>query len=45
MPSSPKPTIDYLDDLDCFNDFKNEFPPIVYNDGLSKSDLEIEPPV
>ncbi|GJR78160.1 hypothetical protein Tco_0148945 [Tanacetum coccineum] len=46
MPSSPKPTVNYLDDLDCFNDFENEFPAIVYNDGLtSKSDLEIEPPV
>ncbi|GKD40626.1 hypothetical protein Tco_1260833 [Tanacetum coccineum] len=44
MSSSPKPTINYLDDLDCFNDFKNEFPAIVYNDGLtSKPDLEIEP--
>nr|GEU51271.1 zinc finger, CCHC-type [Tanacetum cinerariifolium] len=46
MPSSPKTTVNYLDDLDCFNDFKNEFPAIVYNDGLtSKSDLKIEPPV
>nr|GEU30271.1 hypothetical protein [Tanacetum cinerariifolium] len=46
VPSSPKPMIDYLDDLDCFNDFKNEFPVIVYNDGLtSKSNLKIEPPV
>ncbi|GJR57289.1 hypothetical protein Tco_1499451 [Tanacetum coccineum] len=28
-------------DLDCFKDFKNEFPAIVYNDGLtSKSDFE-----
>ncbi|GJR61980.1 hypothetical protein Tco_1504142 [Tanacetum coccineum] len=46
MPSSPKPTDDYLDDLDCLNDFENEFPAIVYNDGLtSKSDLLIEPPV
>nr|GEW31640.1 hypothetical protein [Tanacetum cinerariifolium] len=46
MPSSPKPTVDYLNDLDFFNDFKNEFPTIVYNDGLTyKSDLEIEPPV
>ncbi|GKD69092.1 hypothetical protein Tco_1323182 [Tanacetum coccineum] len=45
MPSSPKPTIDYLDDLDCFNDFENEFPTIVYNNGLtSKSELLIEPP-
>ncbi|GKF43985.1 hypothetical protein Tco_0130537, partial [Tanacetum coccineum] len=43
MPSSPKPTVDYLDDLDFFNDFKNEFPAIVYNDGLtSKPDLKIE---
>ncbi|GJW31213.1 hypothetical protein Tco_0051245 [Tanacetum coccineum] len=40
------PMVDYLDDLDYFNDFENEFPAIVYNDGLtSKSDLEIEPPV
>ncbi|GJX96704.1 hypothetical protein Tco_0352502, partial [Tanacetum coccineum] len=38
-PSSPKPTVDYLDGLDFFNYFKNEFPAIVYNDGLtSKSD-------
>ncbi|GKE25999.1 hypothetical protein Tco_1441383 [Tanacetum coccineum] len=44
MPSSPKPTVDYLDDLDFFNDFKYEFSAIVYNDGLtSKPDLEIEP--
>ncbi|GJZ59800.1 hypothetical protein Tco_0615616 [Tanacetum coccineum] len=45
MPSSSEPTVDYLDDLDYFNDFENEFPAIVYNDGLtSKPDLEIEPP-
>ncbi|GKC34947.1 hypothetical protein Tco_1047331, partial [Tanacetum coccineum] len=38
-PLSPNPTIDY--DLDYFKDFKNKFPAIVYNDGLtSKSDLE-----
>ncbi|GJW26263.1 hypothetical protein Tco_0040074 [Tanacetum coccineum] len=44
MPLSPNPTIDYFDDLDYFKDFKNEFPAIVYNDGLtSKSDLEIKP--
>ncbi|GJY11869.1 hypothetical protein Tco_0381178 [Tanacetum coccineum] len=43
-PSSSKPTVDYLDDLDYFDDFENEFPAIVYNDGLtSKPDLEIEP--
>ncbi|GJW30314.1 hypothetical protein Tco_0047189 [Tanacetum coccineum] len=46
MPSSPKPTVDYLDDLDSFNDFENEFPAIVYNDGLtSKPDLKIEPSI
>ncbi|GJT49438.1 hypothetical protein Tco_0975595 [Tanacetum coccineum] len=44
MPSSPKPTVDYLDNLDFFNDFENEFPAVVYNDGLtSKPDLEIGP--
>ncbi|GKB58993.1 hypothetical protein Tco_0915179 [Tanacetum coccineum] len=46
MPSSPKPTVHYLDDIECFNDFENEFPAIVYNGGLtSKLDLLIEPPV
>ncbi|GKA08011.1 hypothetical protein Tco_0687342 [Tanacetum coccineum] len=36
--SSPNTTIDH--DLDYFNDIENEFPTIVYNDGLtSKSDL------
>ncbi|GKB88289.1 hypothetical protein Tco_0960561 [Tanacetum coccineum] len=46
MPSSPKPTVDYLDDLDFFNDFKNEFSAIVYNDGLtSKPDLKIKPSI
>ncbi|GJW77792.1 hypothetical protein Tco_0139474 [Tanacetum coccineum] len=45
-PSSSEPTIDYLDDLDYFNNFENKFPAIVYNDGLtSKPDIEIEPPV
>ncbi|GJW22703.1 hypothetical protein Tco_0033325 [Tanacetum coccineum] len=39
MPLSPNPTIDYFDDLDYFKDFENEFPAIIYNDGLmSKSD-------
>ncbi|GJZ77092.1 Toll/interleukin-1 receptor domain-containing protein [Tanacetum coccineum] len=43
-PLSPNPTVDYFDDLDYFKDFKNEFPAIVYNDGItSKSDLEIKP--
>ncbi|GKA82262.1 hypothetical protein Tco_0789010 [Tanacetum coccineum] len=45
-PSSPELTADCLDDLDYFKDFENEFPAIVYNDGLtSKSDLEVKPPV
>ncbi|GJX54588.1 ALP1-like protein [Tanacetum coccineum] len=45
-PSSSKHTVDYLDDLDYFNYFKNKFPAIVCNVGLtSKPDLEIEPPV
>nr|GEU64300.1 hypothetical protein [Tanacetum cinerariifolium] len=43
-PLSPNPTVDYFDDLDYFNDFENEFPAIVYNDGLtSKSDIRIKP--
>ncbi|GJR10901.1 hypothetical protein Tco_0793553 [Tanacetum coccineum] len=46
MPSSSEPMVDYLDDLDYFNDFDNEFPAIFYNDGLtSKPDLEIKPPI
>ncbi|GJV37627.1 hypothetical protein Tco_1410104 [Tanacetum coccineum] len=41
---SPKPTVNYLDDLDFFKDFENEFPAIVYNDALmSKSDFLTEP--
>ncbi|GKF46510.1 hypothetical protein Tco_0136312, partial [Tanacetum coccineum] len=37
---SPKPTTSYIDDLDFFNDFDNEFPAIFYNDAqTSKSDL------
>ncbi|GJW75971.1 hypothetical protein Tco_0137653 [Tanacetum coccineum] len=46
MPSfpPPKPTTSYIDDLDFFNDFENEFPAIVYNDAqTSKSDLLTEP--
>ncbi|GKC13363.1 hypothetical protein Tco_1010145 [Tanacetum coccineum] len=40
----PKPTTSYIDDLDFFKDFKNEFPAIVYNDAqTSKSDLLTEP--
>ncbi|GJX85645.1 hypothetical protein Tco_0336419 [Tanacetum coccineum] len=43
-PLSPNPTVDYFDDLDYFKDLENEFPAIVYNDGLtSKSDLGIKP--
>ncbi|GJU49920.1 hypothetical protein Tco_1219475 [Tanacetum coccineum] len=37
---SPVPIVSYLDDLDFFKDFENEFPAIVYNDALtSKSDF------
>ncbi|GKC45090.1 hypothetical protein Tco_1062812 [Tanacetum coccineum] len=46
MPSipSPEPTISCFDDLDFFEDFKNEFPAIVYNDAqTSKLDLLTEP--
>ncbi|GJX38994.1 hypothetical protein Tco_0252297 [Tanacetum coccineum] len=34
VPSFPphKPTTSYIDDLDYFKDFENEFPTIVYND-------------
>ncbi|GJZ90856.1 hypothetical protein Tco_0662783 [Tanacetum coccineum] len=39
-PSSSKPMVDYLDDLDYFNDFENEFPAIVYNDGLTSKIIE-----
>ncbi|GJS01551.1 hypothetical protein Tco_0318059 [Tanacetum coccineum] len=40
IPSFPptKPTISYVDDLDFFKDFENEFPAIVFNDAqTSKS--------
>ncbi|GJV11652.1 hypothetical protein Tco_1353193 [Tanacetum coccineum] len=38
------PTVSCLNDLDFFKDFENEFPVIVYNDGLmSKSDFLTEP--
>ncbi|GJV87531.1 hypothetical protein Tco_1531469 [Tanacetum coccineum] len=46
MPSfpSPEPKVSYIDDLDFFKDFENEFPAIVYNDALtSKSDFSTEP--
>ncbi|GJT15613.1 RNA-directed DNA polymerase, eukaryota, reverse transcriptase zinc-binding domain protein [Tanacetum coccineum] len=46
MPSipSPEPMTSYIDDLDFFNDFENEFPAIVYNDAqTSKSYLLTEP--
>nr|GFB12838.1 hypothetical protein [Tanacetum cinerariifolium] len=32
------PRIGYIDDLDFFKDFENEFPTIAYNDLKSKSD-------
>ncbi|GJZ46907.1 hypothetical protein Tco_0600739 [Tanacetum coccineum] len=38
------PMTSYIDDLDFFKDFENEFPTIVYNDAqTSKSDLLTEP--
>ncbi|GJX81276.1 hypothetical protein Tco_0329425, partial [Tanacetum coccineum] len=40
---SPEPTIGYIDDLDFFKDFENEFSAIVYNDIKSKSDPLNEP--
>ncbi|GJY95904.1 hypothetical protein Tco_0512265 [Tanacetum coccineum] len=48
IPSSPslEPTTGYIDDLDFFKDFENEFPSIAYNDDLkSRSDPLIEPSV
>nr|GEU43223.1 hypothetical protein [Tanacetum cinerariifolium] len=36
MPS-PELTVSYFDDLDHFKDFENEFPAIVYNDGLTSN--------
>ncbi|GKC87662.1 hypothetical protein Tco_1148311, partial [Tanacetum coccineum] len=46
MPSLPlpEPTVSYLNDLEFFKEFENEFPAIVYNDTqTSKSDLLTEP--
>nr|GEW17810.1 hypothetical protein [Tanacetum cinerariifolium] len=41
---SPEPTIGYIDDLDFFKYFENEFPAIAYNNDLkSKSNPLIEP--
>ncbi|GJX07482.1 hypothetical protein Tco_0195414 [Tanacetum coccineum] len=47
MPSSPspEPTIGYIDDLNFFKDFENEFLAIAYNDLKSKSDPLNEPSV
>ncbi|GJS04709.1 hypothetical protein Tco_0321217 [Tanacetum coccineum] len=48
MPSfpSPKPTVNYFDDLDYFKVFEREFPAIVYNDGLTSNlDFLTEPTV
>ncbi|GKG41516.1 hypothetical protein Tco_0473267, partial [Tanacetum coccineum] len=43
-PLSPNPTVDYFDDFDYFKDLENEFPAIVYNNGVtSKSDSGIKP--
>ncbi|GKB71787.1 hypothetical protein Tco_0933199 [Tanacetum coccineum] len=39
----PKPMTSYVDDVDLFKDFENEFPAIVYNDAqMSKSNLLTE---
>ncbi|GJX14387.1 hypothetical protein Tco_0206145 [Tanacetum coccineum] len=44
MLTSPKPTVDYFDDLYYFKDFENGFPAIVYNNSLtSKLDLGTKP--
>ncbi|GJS30920.1 hypothetical protein Tco_0491540 [Tanacetum coccineum] len=40
---SPEPAIGYINDLDLFKDFENEFPAIAYNDLKSKSDPLTEP--
>nr|GEV10660.1 hypothetical protein [Tanacetum cinerariifolium] len=41
---SPEPSVSCIDDLDFFEDFKNEFPAIVYYDALtSKSNFSTEP--
>nr|GEX33153.1 putative reverse transcriptase domain-containing protein [Tanacetum cinerariifolium] len=46
MPSfpSPEPTVSYVDNIDFFKDFENEFSSIVYNDALmSELDVLTEP--
>ncbi|GKA52810.1 hypothetical protein Tco_0746125 [Tanacetum coccineum] len=48
MPSflPPEPTVSCFDNLDFFNDFENDFPVIVYNNGLtSKLDFLTKPTV
>nr|GEX21996.1 hypothetical protein [Tanacetum cinerariifolium] len=41
---SPEPSVSWIDDLDFFKYFENEFSAIVYNDALtSKSDFTTEP--
>ncbi|GKD15202.1 hypothetical protein Tco_1199609 [Tanacetum coccineum] len=47
MPSSlsPEPMFRYIDDLNVFKDFENEFSAIAYNDLKSKSDPLIKPSV
>nr|GEY64719.1 hypothetical protein [Tanacetum cinerariifolium] len=42
---SPEPTLGYINDLDFFKDFENEFSTIAYNDLKPKSDPLIEPAV
>ncbi|GKB25323.1 hypothetical protein Tco_0864724, partial [Tanacetum coccineum] len=47
LPSSPspEPTFSYIDDLDIFKYFEDEFPAILYNDLKSESDPLNEPSV
>ncbi|GJT11255.1 hypothetical protein Tco_0858297 [Tanacetum coccineum] len=42
---SPEPTFGYIEDLDFFKDFENEFRAIAYNDLKTKSDPLVEPSV
>ncbi|GJU70511.1 hypothetical protein Tco_1256770 [Tanacetum coccineum] len=42
---SPEPTFGYIEDLDFFKDFENEFSAIAYNDLKSKSNLLNEPSI
>ncbi|GJU83177.1 hypothetical protein Tco_1285542 [Tanacetum coccineum] len=46
FPPSSEPMVSYSTDLDYYNDLENEFPAILYNDGLtSKLDFLTEPTI